>query len=327
MTEVDPVAPPRFVIDRGSKIATAGSCFAQHISRSLLQHGFNYYVAEQAPELAAEEARHRNYGVFSARFGNIYTARQLVQLFDRAYGAFDPGERHWVRSDGRFVDPYRPQIEADGYASPEALEASRAGHLSDVRRMFENLDVFIFTLGLTEAWRNKADGAVFPLAPGVAGGAFDPGLHEFVNFDVPEVVADLDRFIQQILKVNPRARIILTVSPVPLMATYEDRHVLVSTTYSKSVLRVAADAIRRRHANCEYFPSYEVISGNHTRGAYFDQDLRTVTPEGVEHVMRMFFAYYASGDAINADDHRLRELTSVSEIVCEEEAIDAVRVD
>ena len=40
--------------------------------------------------------------------------------------------------------------------------------------MFEQSEIFIFTLGLTEAWRSKKDGAVFPLAPGVSAGSFDP---------------------------------------------------------------------------------------------------------------------------------------------------------
>ena len=32
------------------------------------------------------------YGIYSARFGNIYTARQLLQLIQRAYGEFVPVE-------------------------------------------------------------------------------------------------------------------------------------------------------------------------------------------------------------------------------------------
>jgi hypothetical protein len=48
--------------------------------------------------------------------------------------------------------------------------------------MFEKLDVFTFTLGLTEAWRNRNDGAVFPLPPGVSGGEMNDQRYEFINF-------------------------------------------------------------------------------------------------------------------------------------------------
>ena len=39
---------------------------------------------------------------------------------------------------------------------------------------------------------------------------------------------------------NPKARLVLTVSPVPLAATASGSHVLPATIYSKSVLRAAA---------------------------------------------------------------------------------------
>jgi hypothetical protein len=189
MNAVDPVVRPGFPLAPQDRIATAGSCFAQHISRTLQRHGFNYYVSEQHDGTGnPDDARERNFGVFSARFGNIYTARQLVQLFDRAYGSFQPADDCWTRADGRLVDPFRPEIEPRGFASEHELHASRALHFQAVRTLFESLDVLVFTLGLTEAWRNRHDGAVFPLAPGVAGGMLDPSQHEFVNFAVADVV-------------------------------------------------------------------------------------------------------------------------------------------
>ena len=45
----------------------------------------------------------------------------------------------------------------------------------------------MFTLGLTEAWRSRHDGCVFPVAPGVSGGEWSPDDHEFVNSTVEEV--------------------------------------------------------------------------------------------------------------------------------------------
>jgi hypothetical protein len=202
---------------------------------------------------------------------------------------------------------------------------ARAAHFAAVRRMLEELDVLVFTLGLTEAWRSKEDGAVFPLAPGVAAGAMDESRYEFVNFRVTEVIEDLEAFLARLFGVNPHARIILTVSPVPLIATYENRHVLTSTTYSKSVLRVAAEEVARDRSNIWYFPSYEIITGNFNRGAYFDDDLRSIKPEGIDHVMRLFFAHGAvpavtQPGAEDGDD----EADELLELVCDEEAIDAV---
>ena len=319
-SEVDPVEA-RFTIDRHDRIATAGSCFAQHISHALARSGYMFYVAEQAPRsLSARAAASANYGAFSARYGNIYTARALLQLFDRAYGTFVPREEPWLRPDGRYADPFRPEIEPDGFASPDDVVASRAEHLDAVRTMFERLDVFVFTLGLTEAWRSKRDGAVFPLAPGVTAGRIDDDEYEFVNFTTAEITADLTAFLERLAGVNPRARVVLTVSPVPLIATYEPRHVLVSTTASKAVLRAAADEIERTHPNVWYFPSYEIITGSFNAGRYFEPDLRSVTAEGVDHVMRLFFKH-ADPTAIRSTEAEEDALLQDAVVICDEERI------
>ena len=325
--EVDPAPEAPFPIGRLDRIATAGSCFAQHISRTLAGQGYRYLVTEPEPEGGGE-----NYGVFPARFGNIYTARQLLQTFDRAYGLFRPLDLAWRREDGALVDPFRPQIQSAGFASEAELLADRKRHLAAVRAMFEDCDVLVFTLGLTESWRSARDGAVFPLAPGVLGGEPGPD-YGFHNLSVDEVTADLAAFIGKLRMVNPQVRIILTVSPVPLIATYEPRHVLVSNTWSKAVLRVAAGQIAAWDAGVCYFPSYEVITGPQARGRYFAEDLRSVTDAGVARVMSVFSRHFLGEDAplparastlaeaplSEVDQRRFEEL---AEVVCDEEAID-----
>lgn len=334
---LDPVIEGAFTISSNDKIASAGSCFAQHIARYLVLSGFNYWVAEQAhPMLPAKVKKDFNYGIYSARYGNIYTARQLVQLFLQASGEFIPSDTHWKAKGGQgFVDPYRPQIQPGGFDTVEELLADRQQHLAAVKKMFATCDVFFFTLGLTESWCNVSDGAIYPLSPGVAGGTFHAEKHKFVNFTVAEVIADLTVFVDLIRAVNPSVRIILTVSPVPLVATAESSHVLVSNTYSKSVLRVAADSVSRSRNDVVYFPSYEIITGHFNRGKYFAEDLRTVTEEGVSHVMRVFMKHFAnkltdhsvytmpnySSSACKSSSF-IAEIQKIVEVQCDEEVLD-----
>ncbi|WP_210163778.1 GSCFA domain-containing protein [Methylosinus sp. LW3] len=329
--DLDPVVNPKFKLSKNAKIATAGSCFAQHIARTLSKSGFDYLISEAAPPgMSAERAHELNYGVYSARYGNIYTVRQLVQLLDRVLGKFHPQEDCWERPDGKFVDPLRPQIEPEGFAVPSEVRAARDEHLKAVTSMLRDMDVFIFTLGLTEGWRSRHDGTVYPLAPGVVAGKPSPHLYEFKNFTVSEVITDLDRTVELIKIINPACKIILTVSPVPLIATYEPEHALVATTYSKSVLRVAAEHASRTHENVEYFPSFEIITGTYSKGRYFDDDLRSVTEEGVAHVMGVFMRHYAD-DAeqpitspppiMDEDFAEAKRKKVLFGLVCDEEAI------
>ena len=228
-------------ITKLDKIVTAGSCFAQHIARFLKAHDFNYLLTEPGFARMDKALNERfNYGIYSARFGNIYTARQLKQLWLRATGDFVPIENSWHESKHHWVDPFRPTIQPDGFYSEKELIADREAHFNAVMQAFSTMDIFIFTLGLTEAWIHQQDGAVFPLCPGVIAGEFNQDKDQFYNFSVDEVVNDFEYFYQALKKINPKVNVILTVSPVPLMATATKQHVLNANTYSKSVLRVAA---------------------------------------------------------------------------------------
>lgn len=291
----DPVSDVPFRITRADRVVTAGSCFAEHLGRRLAQAGFNHLITEPAhPMIAPKLARQFGYGLYAARYGNVYTARQLLQLLHRAYGLFTPLADAWPQGTGaRVVDPFRPRLQPEGFTNAAELALDREVHFGAIRQAVEEADVFVFTLGLTEAWEDLRDGAVFPLAPGVAGGVWDPAITRFVNFTLDETAADLAAALDFLRARNPGLRILLTVSPVPLNATYEDRHAWVSTTHSKAVLRLAAERMCARFGNLAYFPSYEVITAPHLRGRYYAEDAREVLSEGVDHVMRLFLHHFA----------------------------------
>jgi len=324
---VDPVVAAPFRITPRTAIATAGSCFAQHIARTLGSSGFNHMVVETPPPaLSPAQIEAGHWGSFSARYGNIYTARQMVQLAERAEGRFEPEDVAWQRPDGAWVDPFRPQIDPVGHVSRSAVEKARDLHLQAVRRMLRQVDVFVFTLGLTESWRARADGAVFPLAPGVMAGTMDPAAYEFVNFTTAEILADLRAFRAALRAVNPGANLVLTVSPVPLVATYEARHVLVSTIASKSILRAAAEEYCREDRDAWYFPSYEIVTGQHARGTAFGPDLREVTEATVARVMALFLhhATHESKPAKAPDEAPTipdPETTALFKVLCDEERL------
>lgn len=105
---------------------------------------------------------------------------------------------------------------------------------------------------------------------------------------------------------------------MPLAATATDNHVLVATTYSKSVLRSVAGELSEDHADIHYFPSYEIISSHPARGMFFEPDLRNVNPFGVDLVMRHFFSGPLAaefGDARGGPEPEL-------DLICDEEKLD-----
>lgn len=281
---------PKHPLTRESRIATYGSCFAQHIGAALRRNGFTWFDTETPPFGLSEEQRRRfNYGIFSARTGNLYTATMLEQWVDWSLGHAPVPAEIW-EEEGRFQDPFRPAIEPGGFASPEELRASRAVALAAFRRSFADANTFVFTLGLTERWINAQAGYEYAVCPGTAAGRFDPAAHRFDNLQFVHVLNALAAAMEKMRAVNPRLRFLLTVSPVPLTATNTGRHVLVATMELKSLLRTVAGQLATNRGYVDYFPSYEIINAPSFRGVFFQPNQRNVSPAGVAFVMRQFFA-------------------------------------
>ena len=311
----------KWPLDPQWAIATAGSCFAQHIARNLRQNGASMIDVEPAPNgLTDTEARKRfGYGLYSARFGNVYTPRQLRQLFEEAAGVIAPSDHVWGRA-GRYFDALRPNVEPDGLDSVEQVLDHRTWHIARVAEMMARTDLLVFTLGLTEAWMHRPTGRVFPTAPGTIAGECDPDLYAFHNFDFAEALNDLTAAIDLLRTVRGQpARVLLTVSPVPLTATAETGHVLLSSTYSKAVLRAVAGQLAAHDPLVDYFPSYEIVTNPAARGVFYAANLRSVTPQGVDVVMRHFFDAHPPAGSQPAGPDR----ADGTEAVCEEAMLEA----
>jgi hypothetical protein len=281
--------PP--LVAAGEIVVSAGSCFAANIVPYLEASGISYLRTEHVPEQFNALIKDDNfsYAKFSASYGNIYTIRQALQLLQRCLGRFRPEEDRWRGEGGAIIDPYRPGLKYPA-RTDEEFDVLLRQHLDSVLRAVQMADVFVFTLGLTEAWISRRDGAVFPACPGTVAGRFDPALHEFRNFTAREVSEDIDAFVAVVREINPNLRIILTVSPVPLVATATPQHVLVATTYSKSVLRVAAGEAEARYENVVYFPAYEIVTGPQAPHDFFEDDRREPTQKAIKTVMRSFLS-------------------------------------
>lgn len=316
----------KFRMSRRDAIATAGSCFAQHIARHLKARKFNVLQYEPAPRgMSAALAKTYGFGTYTCRYGNIYTAAQMLQLAREAFGIAVPEDRVWER-DGRFFDAQRPNVEPSGFDSAADVLRAREAHLGFVRQMLLEMDVFVFTFGLTETWVHKASGTVFPTAPGTIAGAFDAEAYEFQNHTHSRILSDFVK-LKRLLKRqrDKRLKYIVTVSPVPLTATASGQHVLAASTYSKSVLRGVAGELFETYRDVDYFPSYELITAPATRGMFFEPNMRSVTESGVNTAMGAFLAQHDPkagahrGRSKAADVHESGD----GDVVCEEVLLEA----
>jgi hypothetical protein len=256
------------LVTKTSAVTSLGSCFADHIRMFLKDNGYNYVVTEP------------NESGSSANWGRVYNPISLRQIVDYCNNPdWRPQERWWVDAQERTLDPYRAIVP---YPDARAAAEDFQRHRALAREVFAAAEVVILTYGLVEVWESALDGCVFQARPV----AFDPARHRFRILEYPECLQAIEDACAGIRRINPRSTIILTVSPVPLRATFRpDVTPVTANAYSKAVLLAAVQTASRRGAGAHYFPSYEIVMECVDEPFRKDGD---VTPATVELVMSLF---------------------------------------
>jgi hypothetical protein len=284
---------PRFTITRQTPIGSMGSCFAREIKRKLNYFGFNY-IQEESEHPAAAHA--------SAAWERTYNTFSMRQIFEYSFEEWRPTPRWWIApQSGKVQDPYRRII---CYDTLEQAEANLEQHRVSSRRALEQAEVFIITLGLTEIWQDQDNGAVIclPSGPYVNEGG-DMSRYRFRVSRYQENLDNLEKIQALMATHNPNCKLLVTVSPVHLWATFRrDLDVLSASCNSKSTLRAVADEFVTRHDNVYYFPSYEMATiYTPLMGKSWLTDDREnfhVNKLTVRFIMRQFFRIFAPDETI-----------------------------
>lgn len=290
LKDIVPVGETYGLVDQSTPIGSAGSCFAYEIARNLQRRGYNYVVTEREHDgtngVQVDAYDPNNpFARFSATWGLIFNTPSLRQLVERAFGetSTTPVLLQEKLPSGVviYTDPYR---EGVAFQSPEAFEADYPNHTQAIYDAFTQTKVFIATLGLNECWELKRDGSVLSNNPR---SSWMYALTKPRTLTVSENVDEVERFLAIVRKHNPDFKLILSLSPIPLIATHRsDQHVVTANAHSKAVLRVAAEEIVSRNEGVYYFPSYEYVM--HCAADAWEADERHVTARTVERIMGMF---------------------------------------
>lgn len=274
------------IVTKSTKIGSAGSCFAAEIAKYLQQKDFNYVVTEKVPDPSSgmyfDMYDHNDpYSPFCAQYGILFNTPSFTQLAEKAFEtrAF---RKILVRASnaGSYLDPYRESVF---FTSTQAYLDDYENHRTAIKQALTECEVFVLTLGLNEAWQ-LSDGTFASRNPR------QNTSHLFKHrvLTVQENIDYLQRFYDIVKQHNPNIKLIVSVSPVPFMATGrgETHHVVTANTHSKAVLRVAAEDFCNSHDDVFYFPSYEMVT--QCIKEPWQGDLRHVTPEAVKKVMNLF---------------------------------------
>lgn len=285
------------ILNKQTPITSAGSCFAFEISHQLQKSGFNYLIKEKAhkPEYGVQTADYdpKNiYERFSANWGILFNTPSFLQLVQKSFGVKEFPRILVANADEQmpdghhYMDPFR---EGVFFTCPEAYEADYEVHLQACRNVFQEAEVFIMTLGLNECWRFREGGAAISRNPR-SSNLYT--LIEYKTLTVQENINDLQQMIDIARWQNSKLKFIISVSPIPFLATgrADVCHVVEANTCSKSVLRIAAEEIVKNNQDVFYFPSYELVTV--CLKDPWEKDGRHVKQEAVDRVMQMFYEMF-----------------------------------
>lgn len=254
--------PDQPFIHAATRVTAFGSCFAENISNHLASIGFD-----------TSKQRAKNIYV-SAMGEGLVNVHSIVQQFKWSLEGWAPPSNLW-----------------HGYNAEEydLSEEIRVG----TRNIFLNTDVFILTFGLSEIWYDEPTGGVFWRA--VPMRHYDANRHKFRVCSFQETKEHIEEIISLIKKHVPHAKIIMTVSPIPLIATFRPISCITANSASKALIKAALDETIRelsadRRQDIFYFPALEAI--NECFPNRFVDDGRHMHPMIVPAVMRLFEATF-----------------------------------
>ena len=221
-----PIAPATDQLARTARVLTLGSCFADSIGSRL--------VANKVEALVNP-------------FGTVFQPLALAQLLRAAAGEEVDWQQHLVEARGRWQSyDLHGSIGAD---SPVEL----LQHIQElVRRTGEfvrNADVVLLTLGTAWAYRLRETGELVNNCHKQPADLF---VRELLTPD--EIINALAETHAYVRRINPKARFVLTVSPVRHL-----KDTLPLNAVSKSVLRVATHIVSDLLPGVAYFPAYELL--------------------------------------------------------------------
>ena len=247
-------------INHNQKILLLGSCFAQNMQVKFAEGGF--------------EAMHP--------FGAIYNPYSVANSFKLIAENIAPNP------DSLFFqkDKWNSYAFHSSYSNSDKNEAVR--QMTDAVReaneiLNSEIPIIIITLGTSWVYELNETGEIVANCHHSAASSFTRRAME---------VEEIIEVLKPICSLGKR--VIFTVSPVRHLKDGAHENQL-----SKSRLLLAVDRLTKEYANCEYFPSYEIMLDELRDYRFFADDMAHPTALAVDYIWERFSDTYFSKNTID----------------------------
>ena len=258
--------PPAPLLEADDVVVTLGSCFARELRTFMTEAG-----------LAATRLR------IPESLTNTFAIRDFVSWV--VTGAETGRGFRYDRLETGEIAEWVPPEERETFATA-----------------FGEAGAFVFAIGLAEVWEDTETGGIF--WRGVPKEIFEANRHVFRITTVEENRENILATVDLLRAANPTAPIIVSLSPVPLEATFRGMSCMTADAVSKSVLRVALDLVMsEKRPNVWYWPGFEMIRwvGAHASWptyGFHDDRARHVTRWAVQRIIQAFGETFYTPDAV-----------------------------
>lgn len=238
-TEIIPEKLP-YSIESRSRVVTIGSCFADVMGHRLRDHKLD---------------------VLANPFGTIFNPVSIAKLLTMALQGTLPDENRYLERDGIWV---HFDFHSSLYAhSRDELRIKLNHVLAETGTAIRQANFLLLTFGSAVVYRHIETGKVVANCHKIPGSLFEKYLYSY-----DYLIDDLKRLFRMLHKVNPKLKVILTVSPVR-----HTRDTLPLNSVSKSTLRVAAHELTVWNDWVSYFPAYELMTDDLRDYRFYEADM------------------------------------------------------
>lgn len=267
--------PRRILLDPDTRIFSIGSCFSINFARWMEQ------------QLGVVGPERRDY------YFNSATIRRVIENVASDAPMFHGGWRVAGEHGDVFIDGFA--LTTNG-ASCVELRHNQLALLRQQREALSIATLAIVTLGLSIVWEERIEDrwVVLNSSPPVSL-RMDPRF-KIRHQTVSEIKADL-RAILDLLSPHQALhnRIVFTVSPIPLKASFTGMDVYSASLYSKASLLAAVHELVEDGDNLIlYFPAFEYFWMVLDEVSRFQRDGRHPKVEAIQQICLEFVRRYAS---------------------------------
>lgn len=234
---------------------TLGSCFA---------------------DVVGDYLQHYKFSICANPFGTLYSPASIHKVLGYAL-------RNETIADHTFLQNQDIHLNYDFHSefsalTKEALQEKLKDCIQNTHQFLKSANYLILTYGTAWVYQRNDTGELVANCHKMPAKLFSKSL-----LTQKKIVESFDALYQDLKKINPKLKIMLTVSPVRHL-----KDTLELNSVSKSILRTSCHTLKETYSDVEYFPAYEIMMDDLRDYRFYKPDMIHPSEEAEQYIWKKF---------------------------------------